>query len=426
MLTQLLRSGAIYAVANILAAGVPFLLLPVLTRALSPSEYGEVVSFFMLVPVSAAVAGLSLHGAVGVRWLDHSRGDPRSFTGTAVAIVIVSTAFASGLAAVLGPAVGVDLKPEVCALAAVMAGSLVLQGMRFAVWQSRDQALPAAALQVASAVLNVGLSLVAVFILHWGGLGRVVGAVVAGVLVASFSVASLHRNACAGRPTSADATALVRFGLPLVPHALAGALLASLDRFAVSAQLGVGALGVYGAASQLGLVINVFADAATKAFTPQMYRMLTRNTPRTRLRLVAITYLSIPAWLCAACLLWAAFVLCGGVLLGERYREAIDLAIWFLLGGALSGAYLNVAGLFFFTGKTEWMSLATLSACVVAAAVAPLAVARQGTHGAAAAYCIAQAALLIAAWVLSGRVKPMPWSRPVLALRVLSRHRGSP
>ena len=78
MLVQLLRSGAIYGLANVMAAGVPFLLLPVLTRALSPAEYGEVVSFFMLVSVSAALAGLSLHGAVGVRWLDASRGDPKS------------------------------------------------------------------------------------------------------------------------------------------------------------------------------------------------------------------------------------------------------------------------------------------------------------------------------------------------------------
>jgi len=424
MLAKLLRSGAIYTAANVLAAGVPFVLLPVLTRALSPVEYGKVVSFFMLVSVSAALAGLSLHGAVGVRWLDTSRGNPRSFTGTAIVIVIASTAFAACLSALVGPAAGIELSPGVCALAAVLAGTSALQGMRFAVWQSMDQAVPAASLQVGAAVLNVCLSLSAVFLLAWGGMGRIVGAVAAGIVFAAFGVSSLVRNACATQPTRADASSLLRFGLPLMPHALAGALLASLDRFAVSAHMGAGSLGVYGAASQLGLVISVLADAATKAFTPQMYRLLTRDTTRSRLCMVGITYLSVPAWLLVAIVLWAGFLLFGDVLLGERYRDATHLAIWFLLGGAFGGAYLNVAGLFFFTSKTEWISVATLSACAVAGALAPFAVSRHGLLGGAAAYCASQAALLAAAWILSMRVKPMPWGRPLLAIRVLSRRRG--
>lgn len=421
MLFQLLRSGAIYGLANVMAAGVPFMLLPVLTRVLSPAEYGEVVSFFMLVSVTAAMAGLSLHGAVGVRWLNASRGDPRSYTRTAVLLVAASTALAAGLAALLGPAAGIDLSPGASAVAAVVAGCMALQGMRFAVWQSRHQALPAATMQVVSAVLGVGFSLVAVLLLSWGSAGRIGGAVVASLIVAGFSVLSLSRLVGDSKPSSGDATALLRFGLPLMPHVMAGALLGSLDRFAVSSQLGVGALGVYGAASQLGLVINVLSDAVTKAFTPQMYVMLARNTSRDRLRVVALSYLSVPAWLLVALGLWVALLLGGEVLLGAQYLAAIDLTVWFLLGGALTGAYLSVAGLFFFTNKTEWISAATLAACAFTAMLAPVMVTHYGVKGAALTYCAGQAALLLAAWILSMRVKPMPWRRPGLALRVLAR-----
>ena len=420
-LHQLFRSGAIYGLANVLAAGVPFLLLPVLTRALSPAEYGEVVSFFMLVSVSAALAGLSLHGAVGVRWLDTSRGDPKSYTRTAVFLVAASTALAAGLSALLGPAAGLDLSPGVCAIAAVVAGCMALQGMRFAIWQSCHQALPAATLQVVSAVLNGGFSLFAVLFLVWGSAGRIGGAVAASLAIAGFSILSLSRLVSDSKPRFGDATALLRFGLPLMPHAMAGALLGSLDRFAVSSQLGAGALGIYGAASQLGQVINVMADAASKAITPQMYGMLARNTVRDRLRVVALSYLSVPAWLLIALCLWAGLLLAGEVLLGSRYLGAIDLAVWFLIGGALTGAYLSIAGLFFFTGKTEWISLATISACAIAAILAPFAVEHYGVKGAALTYCSGQAALLLAAWILSMRVKPMPWLYPRLALRVLVR-----
>lgn len=425
MLQQLLRSGAIYGLANVLAAAVPFLLLPVLTRALSPDEYGEVVSFFMLVSVCAALAGLSLHGAVGLRWLDKSRGDPKGYTKTALLLVLGSTALAAALAALLGPAVGIGLSPGVCAMAALVAGCMSLQGMRFAVWQCRHQALPAATLQVVSAILGLSLSLGAVLVFSWGSSGRIGGALLASLVIAGFSVVSLFCLTGDKKPSTCDARALLRFGLPLMPHAMAGALLGSLDRFAVSSQLGLGALGVYGAASQLGLVINVLADAATKAFTPQIYAMLSRNTVRDRLRVVALCYISVPAWLLVALLLWIVLLMGGEVLLGERYLAAIDLAIWFLLGGALTGAYLSIAGIFFFTGKTEWISVATLTACAIAALTAPILVAHYGIKGAALSYCTGQAVLFLVSWFLSMRVKPMPWRHPRLALRVLVRSGGS-
>jgi len=421
MLFQVLRSGMIYGVANVLAAGVPFMLLPVLTRALSPTEYGEVVSFFMLVSVTASLAGLSLHGAVGVRWLDASKGDPKGYTRTAMLLVMLSTTLAAGLIAILGPLVGINLSAWVCGMAAVLAGCMALQGMRFTVWQSGQQAFPAATLQVASAVLGVSLSLVAVLMFNWGSLGRIGGAVVAGLIIAVFSVLSLSRLVGNSKPSCASVTALLRFGVPLIPHAMAGALLGSLDRFAVSAHLGTQTLGVYGVASQLGLVINVLADAVTKAFTPQIYRMLARNSTRDRLRVVALSYLSVPAWLLVALVLWGGLLLGGELLLGAKYLAAIDLTVWFLLGGALTGAYLNVAGLFFFTSKTEWISMATLTACAISAVLAPWAAAHYGIKGAALSYCTSQAILLIAVWVLSMRVKPMPWRRPGLALRVLAR-----
>jgi O-antigen/teichoic acid export membrane protein len=420
-LQQLVRSGSIYGLANVMAAGVPFLLLPVLTRALSPAEYGEVVSFFMLVSVCAALAGLSLHGAVGLRWLDMSRGDPRGYTKMALLLVLCSTALAAVLAGLVGPAVGIGLSPGVCAMAAVVAGCMSLQGMRFAVWQCRDHALPAATLQVVSGIMGLLFSLGAVLLFSWGSAGRIGGAALASMIIAGFSAVSLFRLIGDSKANIGDASGLLRFGLPLMPHAMAGALLGSLDRFAVSSQLGLGALGVYGAASQLGLVINVLADAVTKAFTPQIYAMLSRNTVRDRLRVVAFCYISVPAWLVVALVLWVALLMFGGVFLGVRYLAAIDLAIWFLLGGALTGAYLSIAGIFFFTSKTEWISVATLAACAIAALLAPTLVNHYGVKGAALSYCSGQAVLLLAAWLLSMRVKPMPWRHPRLALRVLFR-----
>lgn len=415
----LLRSGAIYGAANVLSAAVPFLLLPVLTRALTPQQYGEVISFYLLVSVCGALAGLGLHSAVGVRWLDRVAGDPGSYTGSAIVLVLVSTFITAVLAASVAPRIGIELSRGMCALAAVVAGANVVQGMRFAVWQSHERPFPAAMLQITLAALNVGLSLTAVFVLHLGGRGRILGAAAASAIMAIVSMASLVYDRMATAPSWRDLRALLRFGLPLTPHTLAATLLGNADRFAVASHLGSASLGVYGTATQLGSVIGVLADACTKAYSPTVYRWLSRRSSRSRLRVVAVAYLSIPVWLVLAAVMWLGFITVAPLLLGSAYRSASVLAVWFLLGGAVNAVYLNIAGLFFFTGKTEWISLASVGASLLAMLVASPAVGRFGVVGGGVTYLLSQTVLLLASFALAGRIAPMPWARPRLAMRVL-------
>lgn len=420
---SLLRLGAVYSVANVLAAGAPFLLLPVLTRALTPAEYGEVVAFYMLVSICCAFAGLSLQSAVGVRWLDKQAGDPRRYTATALALAVTSTLLTAGAAALIGPHF-FALPAWASALAAVSAGAVAIQSMRFAVWQSRSQPIPAATLQVSSAILNIGLSLLGVFVLGLGGDGRILGATLAGAVIAAVSIALfLRRQEATASVNTGDAKALLRFGAPLIPHVLAGAFLANADRIAVSKIGGAEALGIYGTAAQLGQVINVLADAMVKAFTPTIYKLLETNSMRDRLRIVGIAYLSAPIWLGVALALWLFFKLIGDHLLDARFHSAIDLSILFFVGGAISAVYLNVAGLFFFRGKTEWISLATIGSALVALLLASPAVHYFGVVGAAMTFIAAQLSLLILALVLSSRVSPMPWRRPRLAIQLLFRNK---
>jgi O-antigen/teichoic acid export membrane protein len=139
---------------------------------------------------------------------------------------------------------------------------------------------------------------------------------------------------------------------------------------------------------------------------------------------VAVSYLSVPFWLVSAVLIWLIVRSGGGLLLGHRYAYAIDLSLFFLVGGAFSAAYLNIAGLFFFKGKTEWISLATVLSAMLAFLLAAPAVRYFGARGGAMAYLVTQFALLTIAWSLSMLVIPMPWNRPILAVRSLIRHIG--
>ncbi|MEO5844594.1 MAG: oligosaccharide flippase family protein [Caldimonas sp.] len=424
MSVVLLRAGLIYTVANVLSAGVPLLLLPILTRALSPAEYGEVVGFFILVSIAGSVAGLGVHSAVAVRWFSRREQDFPVFVGSAVWLAVLSTVVCAALlvAASVPLASRFGVPAADWPWAAVLAGATVIIGVRATLWQSQAKALRSALLQVIHAGTNVSLSLLAVFAFSLGAQGRIAGATLAGLCCAVAAVFLLRRSGDMHWATRRhDGAALLRFGLPLIPHSLAGAVLVSADRFSVAGVLGQEALGIYGAAAQLGMVMNVLGDALVKALTPWLYRQLAASSQFGALRVVALTYLLVPLWLIIALLLWLVISLAAPLLLGARYVAALDLLPMFLLGGAMASIYLNIAGLFFFTSKTEWLSGATALSSITAVLVAPALVAAYGLRGAALSYLAIQTLQLLLSWLLSTRIRPMPWKHPRLAARLLVR-----
>jgi O-antigen/teichoic acid export membrane protein len=424
---SLLRAGAIYGVANALSAAVPFLLLPVLTRALGPAEYGLVVGFFLLVNYASALAGLSVHSAISVGWFRRGPGDEfPALVGSALLVALVTTLACAALMTIVGAIwhETVGLPTWLWPAAALLAGTTAIAAIRPTLWQSQVKPMRSATFQVAMAVGNLGLSLVAVLALATGAAGRIGGALIATVVAALASVALLHAAGDARWQASPSAVrSLLRFGLPLAPHVLAGSLLATADRFTVSARLGADALGIYGAAAQLGMVMNMLGDTLVKVLSPWMYAQMAARFGRARLRIVGATYVLIPVWIAIALLLWAAMLVVGPALLGPRFQAAVGLSIFFLLGGAMSSIYLNIAGLFFFTSKNEWLSIATICSATIAVVLAIVLTKRFGAAGAAAAYLGAQTVQLALSWLLSTRVQPMPWHRPWLSVRALARTR---
>src|SRR5689334_475826 len=97
-MTRGLRHGlwsgsAVYLVSNICNAAIPFLLLPILTRALSTTGYGQVAMFQTLLGALAAVVGLNVVGAANRKAFDtHLPHDALArFLGACVHITWIST-----------------------------------------------------------------------------------------------------------------------------------------------------------------------------------------------------------------------------------------------------------------------------------------------------------------------------------------------
>lgn len=415
------RAGSIYLLGNIAAAIVPFLLLPLLTRVLPPSQYGAIINFTLLMAAVAAFAGLGVHGLLGVAWFRQQGDSLARETSAAVAVAIGSTLAAAAalvliVAAMAPQALGFG--PRVAALAALAAGAQVLVQCRLVLWQSAHRPWPNTLLQFAASGLNVALSLFGVLVLGLGGEGRIAAIAAATLAAAGFALWALAREGLLGvRPRRLEVKAVLAFGLPLVPHTLAGVLLTSGDRFVVSARLGAEALGSYGAAAQLGAVMAIIADAFAKAFNPWLFRRLQSGRHDDRLQAVGAIYAAVPTFLLLGVCVGAVLFVIGPLMLGAAYRDALALLPWFMLGGALCGIYLAVSGLFFFHGRTGALSAVSFLCTVAGFVVTAVLVERFGVAGAAAGYAATQALLATVVWLTARQRFDLPWRDPAAAMK---------
>ncbi|MEW9902613.1 lipopolysaccharide biosynthesis protein [Pseudomonas putida] len=418
---RLLNSAATYTLANVINSAIPFLLLPVLTRVLAPAEYGMVAMFTTVIGLFSAFTGLSLHGAVSVRYFDSETDHPR-FVGACLSILAISTTLVlMAVWLMAGPIARTTEIPENWLLIAVLvsAAQSIIQ-IRLVMWQVRNEVVRYGIFQILQTLLNLSLSLALIFLFGMDWEGRVLGITVAVFLFAALGLYGLQRRRLIRWSLARDYfRSALRFGVPLIPHAVAGVVMAMSDRFIVTHLLGVGETGAYAVGVQMGMVVGLLADAFVKAFGPHLFSELKKRNESSNLRIVRQCAVVFAGFLVFALVYVALLPYLYPVIVGERYAGSLLIAQLIGFGNAFIGMYYTIAGFLFFFERTVLIAKLTVTIGFLSAVMTWVLVVQFGVVGAAWAYVSVQFMLFTGAWFLAQRVYPLPW-RSLLKLRSAS------
>lgn len=410
----LIRSAVIYGFAFGLAAAVPLLLVPLLTRVLTPEDYGRVGMFTVMVQLLATLAGLSVHGAVGMRYFDREMLDFPRYVASCLTILLVSTLIVIVGVIVFEPLLEryTQLPANWLILAAVVAGANFLVQTQLSIWQSSKQAYKFAALRGTQAVIDLASSIVLVVVVKLAWEGRV-GGIAAGMLCAAvISVVTLIRGEWFRLPIDKEyVRGALRFGIPLVPHAIGGMLIAVVDRLLITNILDVGSTGIYVLAIQVGLILNLATDSLNRAASPWLIEHLKADDPAQDVVIVRLTYAYFASVLIAGITLGLVAPKLLSIFVGEKFQPAASIVLYITVGQAFAGMYYILSNYVFYAGQTGKLAIVSLSSGVVSSAISYCLLKVLGLRGAAIAFIAAQAMLFLGTWVLAHRVRPMPWLR---------------
>ena len=416
--TQFLRSklvgnAAIYLGANVLNAGIPLFLLPILTRVLTPLDYGTVAMFGITLSVLGAFTGLSVHGAVNVRYFQLEKSELAEYVATCVGILIISTtviffvvaAFGSWLTTVSG------VPADWLLVAVVLSGLQFLGNIRLSLWQVAGQAKSFGAFQISQSLLNAGLSLIFVLVIGLAWQGRVLGQVLAIGAFGIFALWWLLRDGLLKRPVAWRKQGLdaLKFGIPLIPHVIGGLAIATGGQFLVTKMFGLSQTGLYVVGAQIGSGMGLISDAFVKTYGPWMYEKLSDGSVASRHLIVGITYYVIVSFLILSAIVSIGVFFIFKFLVGDEFFPARSLTALFIFGNGFVGMYYAVAGFFFFSSKTHFVSLITISSGAVAISMMWILGQMLGLKGVALGYLCSQAIMFLFAWLLANLAYPMPW-----------------
>lgn len=88
--SKLIRSASIYTLTNVINKAIPFLLLPILTRYLTPEDYGIVSMFGVLVSLVTPFTGLSIHGAIARMYYEIDSVDIKAYITNCLLILLLT------------------------------------------------------------------------------------------------------------------------------------------------------------------------------------------------------------------------------------------------------------------------------------------------------------------------------------------------
>ena len=256
------RHSLIYGLGILLTKAVAFLMLPIYTRFLTPTDYGILQLTTMILEVVTIFAGSRIAYGIFVYYHKAADEDGRRVV-LSTALILLAVTY--GLAALATIAVA----PQVAGLVFGAEGrfttyvTLAALGMAFealilvpmSLFRLRDDSKGFVMVSLARLVLQVVLNLVTLVVLDMGVSGVLVSGLLSNLLIGGWLAVRMVRDV-GFRFRWAEGREFIKFGLPLVAMQVATFIYTFGDRYFLNRAADEAAVGVYGLAYQFGFLVG--------------------------------------------------------------------------------------------------------------------------------------------------------------------------
>ena len=344
-LRRLGRHSAIYGLGGLVSRILATVLLPLYTHYLPPNAYGRVEIVTAATAVLAIVLQLGISSAF-FRFYFDAKAHTEKLTVIRTSFWFTMMMSTLGLllgvvfASAVGHAIGLGHDPSLVRAGAVGLWAQTNYNQLTALFRVEERSVAYAIASVANVLITVAAMVVSVAVFHWGAVGLVVGNFTGTLIV--YVALVLYRTEQLG--LEFDTTLfrkMQKFGMPLVPSALALWAINFIDREFIVWYNGKAEVGVYSAAIKIASVVTFVMIAFRTAWPAFAYSIEDDSEARRTYSFVLTYLLAFASWLALALGALAPWLV--ELLTNPRYQRAEKGVALLAFAGAVYAGYTVLA-----------------------------------------------------------------------------------
>lgn len=341
---KLLWRTAIYTLSSSFGALVAFLLLPVLTRYLSPYDYGVVETF---TAVTACLTGIALMGGSTLLSKDFFGLNAEAVKiriseqicviGIVGAIIGVTIFVISIFSEVIEDIIKLDSRLVILAVGVSVSNALI--SLLTTVFQLEKKTLRYSVFVNLKTVTDMLTSIFLIVYIGYAWEGRILGLAGSTFLFLFVSFIILHKYGVSIVFPIRRTFSLALIGLPLMLAHVTGWAMEMIDKLMINHFMNLESTGLYSIGYRFGMVVMMIEIAFSRAWLPFFYEKIQSDTLQSKLSIVKATYFYVIVLL----IITLAFGLGGKYLLyfmvDESYHKAGEFVLLISIGYFFDGVW---------------------------------------------------------------------------------------
>jgi len=342
-----------------LNALLPLIFLPILTRFLSPGDYGIVATSLVLVQFTNMIIGLNASGLIAEGHFNNSIEDQSSLVSTYTIYGLLSTIilllffhiFSTPIAELSKfPENWLPTIPLISFCSVIIILYLVLL-------QSREEAKKYIYVSIFqnSSNLIIALILVVGYGLDWRG--RIISNVLSGLMIGIICIYALYYRLNVLR-LNFDINAikkLLKFGVPLIPHFIGGWVIMMLPRLYLNNLSSLSDTGLFSVGYNLTSPLALLIGAANQAYMPELFKKLSKPD---------VNLLRITRYIIIGLVALPIIGICYGffiveiipLIVGPKFIGVTHYIIWLSLAFSFQGICFLFSSFIIYSKKTHFLT----------------------------------------------------------------------
>lgn len=416
---RLIKTSGIYIFGTLLTKAIPFFIIPIITRYLSPSDFGVVATFTALIGIIQPFLSMSIPSFLEVQYFTLEKKNFKvyfpSFISLLIALLILTSIICWLFLPLFKSTDIISLKWILILIGHIF--FLTLGEIFLSLLKITEKPYKFNLYQIFRTLINFSLSCILIISFNMGWEGRLFGIAGSSLISGIFVLFFIRKFFTPFKVSLTHIKESLHYGLPLIPHALSGWVMTASDRFFINHYVGLEENGIYSLGYQIGMIMGILVYSFSYVWNPFLFKTLNDKYPDTDKKIVKFTYLFFIVIAAVAIMLGylAPFII--KIFATEPYYPAIKFVPWVAFAYAVNGMYMMVAGYIFYVKKTKYVAISTTCGALLNIILNFILVPRFQGMGAIWATLIANVFILFSTWYFSMKLYPMPWFKAFKKMR---------